>query len=117
MALVENALENARRRAKSRGSRELTELRALERAAGALSAETPLRSAGLDEEDRKALRALAPLTLKPRLIVANVEEGAGLPAGLPEGSVAVSAEIEAETAGMPEAEARALLVEFGVQEL
>ena len=46
--------------------------------------------------------------------MANVEEGARLPEGLPEGAVAVSAEIEAETAGMDEREARALLAEFGV---
>jgi ribosome-binding ATPase YchF (GTP1/OBG family) len=116
MANVESALENARRRARNRGSRELAELQALEGAHEALSKEIPLRDAGLEEEYRRSLRALAPLTLKPQVIVANVEEGAGLPDGLPEGAVAVSAEIEAETAAMPEGEARALLAEFGVEE-
>ncbi len=116
LANVETALENARRRARSRGQRELQELAALERAHQALSAEVPLAEAGLDEEQARSLRGLAPLTLKPQVIVANVEEGAGIPAGLPDGAVAVSAEIEAETAGMPEDEARALLAEFGVEE-
>src|SRR5213078_2474917 len=102
--------------AKGRGSKELGELSALERAHAALSEETPLRRSGLSTEERQALRSLAPLTDKPEVVVANVEEGAALPEGLPEGSVAVSAEIEAETAGMPEDEAVALLAEFGVQE-
>ncbi len=113
---VESALENARRRAKSRGQHELAELYALERAHAALTAEVPLRLSDLDEDGRRALRSLAPLTLKPQVVVANVEEGAGLPAGMPEGAVPVSAEIEAETAAMPEEDARALLSEFGVEE-
>jgi ribosome-binding ATPase YchF (GTP1/OBG family) len=113
---VESALENARRRAKSRGVGELTELATLERAHESLSKEVPLRDAGLTEEDRRALRSLGPLTLKPVIVVANVEEGAELPEGLPTGAVAVSAEIEAETASMPEDDARALLAEFGVRE-
>jgi len=113
---VESALENARRRAKSRGQHEMAELHALERARAALSAEVPLRLSDLDEDERRALRSLAPLTIKPQVVVANVEEGAGVPAGLPEGAVPVSAEIEAETAAMPEEEARALLAEFGVEE-
>jgi len=114
---VESALESARRRAKSRGQHELAELHALERAHAVLSAEVPLRQSDLEEDERRALRSLAPLTLKPQVVVSNVEEGAGLPGGLPEGTVPVSAEIEAETAAMPEDEARALLAEFGVEEL
>jgi GTP-binding protein YchF len=113
---VDGALENARRRAKGRSAQALSEVRTLELAHEALSAEVLLREAPLEEEDRMALRSLAPLTLKPWVIVANVEEGAELPEGLPDGSVAVSAEIEAETAGMEEEEARALLEEFGVTE-
>jgi ribosome-binding ATPase len=116
LANVESAVENARRRARGRGAREMAELQTLERAQGALSEEIPLREAELDAEEAKSLRGLGPLTLKPQIVVANVEEGAGLPQGLPPGSVAVSAEIEAETAAMPEEEARALLAEFGVEE-
>src|SRR5207248_1631158 len=48
--------------------------------------------------------------------VANIEEGAELPPGLPPETVAVYASIEAETAGMPQDDARALLAEFGVEE-
>lgn len=116
LASVESALENARRRAKGRGRPELDAVAALERAHEALSAERPLREVGLDPEEEKALRALAPLTLKPEVLVANLEEGETVPAGLPEGTVGVYAEIEAETAAMPPEEARALLAEFGVEE-
>jgi GTP-binding protein YchF len=116
MATVEAALESARRRAKARGAHELGELAALEQAHVVLSGETLLRDAGLDEESRKSLRSLAPLTLKPWVVVANLEEGAAVPENLPEGAVGVYGEIEAETAAMDEEEARALLAEFGVDE-
>jgi ribosome-binding ATPase len=117
LANVDTALQNARRRLKGgRNPQAQGEVAALERAHAALSAETPLRMAGLSDEDARGLRSLSPLTLKPMVVVANVVEGAGLPAGLPDGAVAVSAEIEAETASMPLEEAGQLLAEFGVTE-
>lgn len=118
MANVETAVENARRRTKGRSARAGVpdELATLERAQELLQDETLLRDGDLDEEQRRHLRGLAPLTLKPWVVVANLEEGGSLPTGLPEGAVGVSAEIEAETAGMPEEESRALLAEFGVEE-
>jgi ribosome-binding ATPase YchF (GTP1/OBG family) len=115
LAVVESALEGARKRARG-GRSPAEEVATLERAHAALAAEVPLREAGLDEEDRRRLRAIAPLTLKPEVVVANLEEGAQLPPGLPEGTVGVWAALEAETAGMPEDEARALLEGFGVPE-
>jgi ribosome-binding ATPase YchF (GTP1/OBG family) len=116
LAVVETALENARRKLKGRGQDAKAEVEALDSAHAALSSETLLRDAGLSEEGGRALRGLSPLTLKPWVIVANLEEGLGLPAGLPEGTLGVWAEIEAETAAMPEEEAGALLREFGVDE-
>ncbi len=114
LALVESALEGARRRAKGRGKQELGELSALERAHKVLNEETRLADADLADEERKVLRAMGPLSLKPWVFVANLEEGAAVPGTLPPETVSVYAEIEAETAGMPENEARALLKEFGV---
>ena len=115
LAVVESALEGARKR--TRGGRSpIGELAALEHAHGALSAEIPLREAAVDEEARRHLRAVAPLTLKPEVVVANLQEGADLPPGLPEGTIGVWAALEAETAGMAEDEARALLEGFGVAE-
>jgi ribosome-binding ATPase YchF (GTP1/OBG family) len=118
LANVESALENARKRWKGHAAKEgpPAELRALERAHAALSEERLLRDEGFDDDARKHLRGLAPLTLKPWVVVANLEEGSGTPSGLPEGTIGVWAAIEAETAAMPEDEARALLQEFGVPE-
>lgn len=112
-AVIESALEKARKRARGKASDEVD---ALATAFDALSSETLLRDAGLDETERGHLRAIAPLTLKPWVVVGNLEEGTELPSGLPDGTVGVYASIEAETAEMDPEEARALLEEFGVSE-
>jgi ribosome-binding ATPase len=114
LAVVESALEGARRRAKG-GRSAVPELAALEHAHGELSEERRLTQAGLEIDELLHLRSVAPLTLKPWIPVANLEEGAELPSGLPDDTVPVFASIEAETAGMPQVEARALLAEFGVE--
>jgi ribosome-binding ATPase YchF (GTP1/OBG family) len=114
LAVVESALEGARRRAKG-GRSAVPELGALERAQSVLSEEKRLADAGLDVGEQRHLRSVAALTLKPWIPVANLEEGAEPPAGLPDDTVPVYASIEAETAGMAQDEARALLVEFGVE--
>jgi ribosome-binding ATPase YchF (GTP1/OBG family) len=115
LAVIEPAVEKARKRARG-GKAPSDEVAALEKAHAALSAETLLRDAGFDEVETDHLRGIAPLTLKPWIVVANLEEGTDIPAGLPEGTAGVFASIEAETAEMPEDEARALLKEFGVAE-
>jgi GTP-binding protein YchF len=112
-AVVESALDKARKRARGKGSDEVD---ALSRAYDALSAETLLRDAGLDGAERAHLRGIAPLTLKPWVVVANLEEGTDVPRDLPDRTVGVYASIEAETAEMDLDEARALLEEFGVAE-
>jgi hypothetical protein len=112
-AVIESALEKARKR--SRG-KETDEVRALARAYEALSKEVLLRDAGLAPEETHHLRAISPLTAKPWIVVANLEEGTDVPGELPEGTVGVYASIEAETAEMDPEEARALLDEFGVHE-
>jgi len=116
LAVMESALENARRRLKGRsGTDGAPEIDALERAVAALSDERPLR-AGFDDEAGRHLRGLGPLTLKPWVVVANLEEGSEVPAGLPPDVLGVWAEIEAETAGIDEEDARALMREFGVEQ-
>ncbi len=116
LSVVESALSNAQRRAKARTQSSAEELAVLERAHAILSEETLLRDADFMEAEEKTLRGLAPLSMKPWVVVANLEEGGSLPEGLPDGAVAVWAAIEAETAGMPDEDARALLAEFGVTE-
>jgi len=113
VAVIGSALQKAEKRARGK---ETDEIAALRKANAALSAETLLRDAGLTEDEQKQLRAIAPLTLKAWVVVANLEEGTEVPAELPEGTVGVYASIEAETAEMDPEEARALLEEFGVHE-
>lgn len=113
LAVVESALANARKRLK--GKKESSEeVTVLERGHEALSTERLLRDVAFDKAELQHLLAIAPLTLKPWIVVANLDEGTGVPEGLPEGTVGVYASIEAETAEMPQDEARALLEEFGV---
>ncbi len=112
-AVIEPALHKAEKR--SRGKR-TPEIDALAAANAALEAETPLSDADLSEEHRRELKPIAPLTIKPWVVVANLEEGTDVPGGLPDGTVGVYASIEAETAEMDAEEARALLDEFGVHE-
>jgi GTP-binding protein YchF len=116
LSVVETALENARRRSKARSGQDKGEVDVLERAHAMLSSETLLRDAELSEEERKPLRGLSLFTLKPWVVVANLAEGSTVPGDLPEGTLGVWAEIEAETAGMPGEDAEALLREFGVEE-
>lgn len=117
LAGVETALEGARRRSKGRSAKAPPgEVEALERALAALESETRLADATLADAERGHLRALAPLTLKPVVTVVNLAEAEEPSDGLPSGAIGVSAELEAETAGMPPDEAAALLAEFGVTE-
>jgi hypothetical protein len=114
LGVLESALTKAQKRAKGRTTEEVA---ALAKAKAALDAEMPLRAARLEPQELEHLRGIAPLTLKPELVVANLEEGLEVPADLvADGAVGVYASIEAETAEMDPDEARALLDEFGVHE-
>jgi len=114
LGVIENALEKAEKKARRQPGAEVDALR---RAKEALEAETPLRDAKLDDDGVALLRGIAPLTLKPEVVVANLEEGLSVPDSLAgPGAVGVYASIEAETAEMDADEARALLEEFGVSQ-
>ncbi|HJR96269.1 MAG TPA: DUF933 domain-containing protein [Actinomycetota bacterium] len=113
LAVIESALEKAEKKSRQKPGPEVDALR---RAKEALEAETPLRDARLSD-NAAVLRGIAPLTLKPEVVVANLEEGTEVPPSLIEvGAVGVYASIEAETAEMQTDEARALLEEFGVSQ-
>jgi GTP-binding protein YchF len=114
LAVIESALEKAVKKARQKPGPEVD---ALQRAKEALDAETPLRDASVTDDDAVHLRGIAPLTLKPEVVVANLEEGLEVPTELAAvGAVGVYASIEAETAEMDADEARALLEEFGVSQ-
>jgi ribosome-binding ATPase len=112
LGVIESALHKAEKKSRVQPGPEVDALRA---AKEALDAETPLRAAKLPAEDVALLRGIAPLTLKPEVVVANLEEGTEAPAELGD-AVGVYAAIEAEVAEMDPAEAQALLEEFGVHE-
>lgn len=114
LAVIETALERAEKKARGKPG---AEVEALRLAKDALDVETPLRDAGLADEETAHLRGIAPLTLKPEAVIANLDEGTEVPEPLQAvGAVGVYASIEAETAEMEPGEARALLEEFGVSE-
>jgi GTP-binding protein YchF len=112
LAVIENALPRAEKKSRVNPGVEAEPLR---KAKAALDSETPLRDADLSPAETDTLRGIAPLTLKPEIVIANLEEGADTPAELVD-AVGVFASIEAETAEMDPGEARALLEEFGVKE-
>jgi GTP-binding protein YchF len=112
LAVVESALEKGLKRAKGRPG---PDVHALQRAKDALDAERPLRDAGLDDQELAHLKGISALTVKPEVVIANLEEGDEIPAELSD-AVGVYASIEAETTEMEPEEARALLEEFGVSE-
>jgi ribosome-binding ATPase len=104
LGVISSALEKAVKKARGKPGLEVD---ALEAAQKALEGETSLRDAGLAPEHVAELRGIAPLTLKPEIVVANLEEGTSVPAELGD-AVGVYAAIEAEVAEMDPTEAWAL---------
>ena len=115
LASIESGLEKAKKKAKAKSDSK-AEVEVLEKAHGLLDEERPLREGSFDADETKILRGYAPLTLKPWIVVVNVEEGGELPEGMPDGAIAVSAALEAEVAGVEPAEAAELLAGFGIEE-
>ena len=115
LASIESGLEKAKKKAKAKSDSK-AEVDVLSKADELLNEERPLRAGSFDADETKILRGYAPLTLKPWIVVVNVEEGGELPDGMPEGAIAVSAALEAEVAGVEPAEAAELLAGFGIDE-
>jgi GTP-binding protein YchF len=114
LASFESGMDKARK--KARGSAEAKrELSILERGSEMLETERLLRDGDWEPDELKFLRGYGALTLKPWIVVANIDEG-GSTEGLPDGVIAISASLESEVAGMEESDASELLVEFGIEE-
>jgi len=102
------------------------ELKLLERIVEHLESEQPLRSLGLDEAERKLVAGYQFLTLKPLLLVLNVDEGAvadAVPADLQAAAeeigteiVALSAKVEMDILQMPEEERAEFYEALGIEE-
>ena len=113
LASIESGLEKARKKAKGKEAVP-GEVETLERAHSLLDAERPLRDGDLDSDALKILRGYAPLTLKPWIVVANVDEGGDAPDL--DDAIPISAALEAEVAGMEAGDASELLAGFGIQQ-
>ncbi len=124
---VERAIERAAKRAKS-GDKEQIRLKALlDRVSAHLDTGEPVRSLGLDADDRKLIKPLCLMTAKPTMYVANVDEHGFtdnphlqtvMDIAAAEGAsvVAICAAIEAEIAELEDEEKLEFLSELGQDE-
>jgi ribosome-binding ATPase len=113
LSIIESGMEKTRKRA--RGSAEArAELDVVERAHELLDRERLLSEGDFSPQDIKVLRGYGPLTMKPWIVVANIDEEASAKE-LPKGAIAISAALEAEVAGLGRDEAAELLSGFGIE--
>lgn len=127
---VQKAITRLTRAAKGQDKDAVARLAAAQLAAAALEAGRPVRAAGLDAEQMKALRELHLITAKPMLYIANVPENgtdsepsarhlaAVREHAAAEGAevVEVCAAIEAEVAQLEDADREEFLAELGMDE-
>jgi GTP-binding protein YchF len=121
---AERRLERVVRTARGGDRAAIAEQAWLERLVEALEAGRPARTVPPPEDAPGAMRLLGPLTAKPVLFVANIDEGSDeLPAAIADhaaaqgaGVVAVSARLEAELSELDDDEAQAMRDELGVGE-
>lgn len=88
----------------------------LERVEKALAAGSPARTLSFTDEEHALIRPLQLLTMKPELVVANVDEamlaqGVEIP-----GAIALNAKLEMEIAALPPEDAKTYLAEFHLQQ-
>jgi ribosome-binding ATPase len=120
---AERRLERVEREARSAEKQAVAERDWLREVIEALSAGSPVRQVPVPETIPDALRKLSPLTAKPVLYVANVEEGeTEVPPELAEqasaqgaGAVAISALVEAELRELEAAEAEEMREGLGIE--
>ena len=128
LASVDKAVDRAAKATKSGDKKAVLQRELLERVQSLLNDGTPVRAAGISDEQRRELRELHLLTAKPVIYIANVDE-AGLAAGNAHLNalraraaaeqalvVPVCAAIEAEIAQLPEEERAEFLRDLGLKE-
>jgi GTP-binding protein YchF len=122
---AERRLERVARTAKSGERSAVAEVEWLRALVEALSAGRPARTVPPPADAPDAMRALQPLTSKPVLYVANVDEGADIvpppsvaahASGIGAGAVAVSARLDAELSELDDDEAAVMREEMGASE-
>lgn len=128
LEMVEHAVDRARGRAKSGDTAARAQAASLQALAERLAQGVPVRRQVVDGQIADAVRELRPLTAKPVLYVANVDE-AELPDGGPPaaalrmlaerqrtGCLVLAARLEAELRDLSDEEARAYLAAVGLAE-
>lgn len=127
MASVEKALLRAGKNSKSGNKDELAKKQVLEKIYQQLDAGQPVRTLGLDDDEKLLIRDLFLLTSKPTMYIANVQEDGFSNNPLldkvkahaeQEGAmvVAICAAMEAEIAQLDEAEKKEFLDDLGLDE-
>lgn len=114
LEVVTGTLQRGSRAAKLGDAEAKKSVAVLEKAKEVLDAGSPLRSTSFDDEERKALKDMSMLTIKPVVVVVNTGEGGDAP--LPVGALAVAGTLEEEVAGMSAEEAAELLESYGQTE-
>lgn len=127
LSVVENNLDKKGRKAKLTGDKSMAgQLAILEKCRGQLEQEQPLFDLELSDEDRKAIKGYAFLTLKPLLIVINIREDdiektdeirakyAHLMAPGKRDIAVVCGKIEADLVALPEEERAAFMQDLGI---
>ena len=125
LASIASAADKAARKVRVGDKTAAAEVAILERAKGVLDSGRTLRSETWEDEELALFRNFAPLTMKPAVVVLNVEDEGVASAGplaaelaatiAPDAEgMAVPARLEAEVGGMDPEEAAELLAEFGV---
>ncbi len=121
---AERRLDRVAKTAKSGDRHAIAEAQWLRDVIEALSAGRPARSVPPPNEARDAMALLSPLTAKPVLFVANIDEGSDeVPAAIAEHAaamgaqaVAVSARLEAELSELSDEDAAAMRDDLGLAE-
>lgn len=85
----------------------------LERAHILLQDGTPLSKESWTDDELVAFQGISPLTLKPTIVVATIEDGSQ---ALPDGVIGIAAGLEKEVGGMDAGDAAELLEGFGITE-
>ncbi len=128
MESLEKRIASAEKKAKSGDKESKAQLSVMEKALAPLREGTPARTAAITAEERPLFLGLQLLTSKPVVYVCNVEEASAASGNAyskvveerarAEGavSVVISAKIEAEFAGLPDADRAEFLAEMGLKE-
>ncbi len=125
MISVERRLERLNDERRKGGGRDKAvidrEIELFNRMHECLGAEKPLRSLGLSDEEKRSLSGFGMLSLKPLLILLNLDETQDAPQIADQGPdtmvSSIRGKIEMEIAQLPEEDAEMFMEEYGITEL